>query len=162
MIPSSEGYVLASQEGEHHWFLGALLTLKVTGDQTAGGLTVVEARQPRGHGSALHVHSRDDELFYVLEGEIRLQVGDGMQTLTPGMLGFGPRGVKHSFIVTSDGARQLVMTTPAGFEDLVRSLGDPASEARIPEHATPPDRQTLIATNAARGIEILGPPMTLD
>ena len=149
-------------EGEHHWFLGALLTLKVTGDQTVGGLTVVEARQPRGHGSALHVHSHDDELFYVLDGEIKLQVGDDVRTLTPGMLGFGPRGVKHSFIVTSDEARQLVMTTPAGFEDLVRSLGDPAPEARIPDHAIPPDRETLIAKNAARGIEILGPPMTLD
>ena len=126
------------------------------------GLTVVEARQPRGHGSALHVHSRDDELFYVLEGEIKLQVGDDIQVLKPGMLGFGPRGVRHSFIVTSDEARQLVMTTPAGFEDLVRSLGEPAPEARIPERAVPPDKRTLIATNAARGIEILGPPMTLD
>lgn len=161
-IPSSGAYYLGRGEGEHWWFLGALLTLKVTGEQSGGGFTLVEARQPRGHGSALHVHRNDDELFYVLEGEVRLQVGDEVRTLTAGMMGYGPRGVKHSFIVTSEEARQLVMTTPSGFENLVRSLGEPATEARIPYEQTLPDRETLLEKNIARGVEILGPPMTLE
>lgn len=161
-IPGSGPYYLDRGEGEQWWFLGALLTLKVTGEQSGNGFTLVEARQPRGHGSALHVHRHDDEIFFVLEGEVRLQVGDDERTLTAGMMGYGPRGVKHSFIVTSEEARQLVMTTPSGFENLVRSLGEPAQEARIPFEQTLPDRATLLEKNIERGVEILGPPMTLE
>jgi quercetin dioxygenase-like cupin family protein len=161
-IPQTGGYVLGSTEGEGYWFLGAHLMLKVTGAQSAGGMTVVEARQPRGHGSSLHVHRHDDEVFYVLEGEINLQVGDDVHRLTQGMLGFGPRGVQHNFIVTSEQARLLVMTTPSGFENLVRAAGEPASEVVIPESMAPPNRAVFLAQNAERGIEILGPPMTLD
>jgi quercetin dioxygenase-like cupin family protein len=161
-IPQTGGYVLGSTEGEGYWFLGAHLLLKVTGAQSAGGMTVVETRQPRGHGSSLHVHSHDDEVFYVLDGAINLQVGDDVHRLTQGMLGFGPRGVQHNFIVTSEQARLLVMTTPSGLENLVRAAGEPASEAVIPESMAPPDRAVFLAQNAERGIEILGPPMTLD
>ncbi len=160
-IPETAGYVLGPMDGEGYWFLGAHLMLKVTGAQSAGGLTVVEARQPRGHGSSLHRHQHDDEVFYVLEGEIRLQVGDDVHVVTDGMLGFGPRGVQHSFIVASERARLLVMTTPSGFEDLVRAAGEPAREVRIPASGAPPDRDVFLAQNAERGIEILGPPMTL-
>jgi mannose-6-phosphate isomerase-like protein (cupin superfamily) len=122
----------------------------------------VAARQPRRHGSSLHVHRHDDEVFYVLDGEIKLQVGDDVHRLTQGMLGFGPHGVQHNFIVTSKQARLLVMTTPSGFENLVRAAGEPASEVVIPESMAPPDRAVFLAQNAERGIEILGPPMTLD
>jgi mannose-6-phosphate isomerase-like protein (cupin superfamily) len=112
--------------------------------------------------SSLHVHRHDDEVFYVLDGEIKLQVGDDVHRLTQGMLGFGPHGVQHNFIVTSKQARLLVMTTPSGFENLVRAAGEPASEVVIPESMAPPDRAVFLAQNAERGIEILGPPMTLD
>jgi hypothetical protein len=62
----------------------------------------------------------------------------------------GPRGIQHNFIVVSEQARLLVMTTPSGFENLVRAAGEPASEVRIPGSMAPPDRAVFLAQNDAR------------
>ena len=157
---SGTPYVLGTNEGEELWFLGSHSALKVTGAQTAGGLTVVESWGPRGHGSPLHVHHREDEIFYVLDGELRLEVDDETLTLSTGMMGFGPRDVKHRFSVTSPEARFLIMTTPAGFEDFVREVSPPATERRIPDPVEP-DMAALAAAAAAGHMEIIGPPLDI-
>ena len=72
---------------------------------------------------------------------------------------YGPRDVPHTFTVSSEQARFLLVVEPAGFEDFVRTVGEPAAQLVIPPPATePPDMAALVAAAAEHGIEILGPP----
>ena len=71
-------------QGEDYWFLGALTTIRATGEATGGSVAVIETLAPRGHGSPLHVHTREDEWFYVLEGELLLIENEGETIMRPG------------------------------------------------------------------------------
>jgi len=156
--------VLRADEGEGLWFLGSHVALKVTGADSSGAIAVMESYAPRGHGSPLHVHTREDETFYVVEGELRVEVADDVYVVGSGMTAFGPRNLKHRFTVTSDEARFLLIASPAGIEDMVRAGSEPATEARIPDPASagpPPDPAEFAALAARFGIEILGPPAQL-
>jgi quercetin dioxygenase-like cupin family protein len=146
-------------EGEALWFLGILATVKSSAATTGGAVAVIEHLAPRGAGSPLHVHSREDEWFYVLEGELTLWV-DGETIQAPaGSFVFGPKGIPHTFIVSSDEARFLLVTEPAGFEQFMRAVGEPAQRLEIPPPATePPDVAALTAAAAEFGIAITGPP----
>lgn len=113
-------------EGEALWFLGVLATVKSSAETTGGKVAVIEHLAPRGAGSPLHVHSREDEWFYVIEGELTLWV-DGETIVAPaGSFVFGPKGIPHTFIVSSEQARFLLVTEPAGFEQFLRMVGIPA------------------------------------
>jgi quercetin dioxygenase-like cupin family protein len=146
-------------EGEALWFLGILATVKSSAATTGGAVAVIEHLAPRGTGSPLHVHSREDEWFYVLEGELTLWI-DGETIQAPaGSFVFGPKGIPHTFIISSDEARFLLVTEPAGFEQFMRIVGEPAQRLEIPPPATePPDVAVLTAAAAEFGIEITGPP----
>jgi quercetin dioxygenase-like cupin family protein len=146
-------------EGEALWFLGVLATVKASAETTGGAVAVIEHLAPRGTGSPLHVHSREDEWFYVIEGEVTFWI-DGETIVAPaGSFVFGPKGIPHTFIVSSDEARFLLVTEPAGFESFLRAMGRPAESLTIPPPAAPPsDLAPLIAAAAEYGIEILGPP----
>ena len=146
-------------EGEALWFLGVLATVKSSTETTAGAVAVIEHQAPRGTGSPLHVHSREDEWFYVLEGELTFWVGGEVTVAPAGTFVFGPKGIQHTFIVSSDEARFLLVAEPAGFERFMREVGEPAPRLEIPPPATePPDIAALIAAAAEYGIEIVGPP----
>ena len=75
----TDGYVLHSDEGEAHASFagGGRFVIKATADQTGGKFAAVEFWGPKGFGSPIHVHSDDDEFFIVLEGEVRLRLGNG-------------------------------------------------------------------------------------
>lgn len=150
---------LRSGEGEALWFLGALVTIKASSETTAGRATVTETLAPRGHGSPLHVHRNEDEWFYVIEGELTFWVGGEVVVAAAGAFVYGPRGVPHTFTVSSDEARFLLVTEPGAFSGFLRTLAEPAGDLSLPPPATePPDMQLLAATAAAYGVEILGPP----
>lgn len=146
-------------EGEALWFLGVLATVKSSAESTGGAVAVIEHLAPRGSGSPLHVHSREDEWFYVIEGELTFWVGGETIVAPAGSFVFGPKGIPHTFIVSSEEARFLLVAQPAGFEQFMRAAGQPATALEIPAPAAPPsDLGPLIALAAAHGIEILGPP----
>lgn len=142
-------------EGEHLWFFGGLTTIKAAGSRTM----VTEQLAPRGSGSPLHVHHNEDEWFYVLEGELTIWV-DGETVVAPaGAFVFGPRDVPHTFIVSSDEARFLLVTEPGDFAGFVRALAEPAPGPELPPGPpTPPDIGAVLAAAAEYGLEILGPP----
>jgi glyoxylate utilization-related uncharacterized protein len=95
---------------------------------------------------------RDDEGFYVLEGELTLWVGNDEHVLRPGESVLAPRGVPHALRVGDRDARWLVTSTPTGFEGFVRAVGSTEPQAALP------DPSELARVPAEHGIEILGPP----
>jgi quercetin dioxygenase-like cupin family protein len=146
-------------EGESLWFLGNLATIKSSAETTGGGVAVIEHLSPQGSGSPLHVHSREDEWFYVLEGELTFWVGGEVSVAPAGTFVFGPKGVPHTFVVSSEQARFLLVAEPAGFERFVRAVGEPAARLEIPPAPTePPDFEALAAAAAQYDIRIIGPP----
>jgi len=145
--------------GEALWFLGGLVTIKAGGDETAGRVAVMEYRAPHGVGSPLHVHRREDEWFYVLDGRLTFWVGGRTISAGPGSFVYGPRDVPHTFEVASHEARFLLVAEPGGFERFVRAASDVAATPTLPPApGAPPDLERLTALAAENGIDIIGPP----
>jgi len=150
---------LAPGAGEARWGFGTLATIKAASEATAGRVVVIEPLAPRGAGSPLHVHRSEDEWFYVLEGELTFWVGGRVVEAPAGSFVYGPRDVPHTFMVTSEQARFLLVAAPGGFDAFFRSASEPAARLEIPPAPTePPDIAALTALAATYGIEILGPP----
>jgi quercetin dioxygenase-like cupin family protein len=149
-------------EGEALWWFGLLATIKATKEQTGGRSSVVEILAPGGYGSVLHVHHREDEGFYILEGEMTFYVGDQVIKAQPGSYLFGPRDVPHAFTVDSGPARLLFVFSPAGLEGLIRETGEPAGSLTVPpqpeEEPDEAEMERMAAIGARYGAEILGPP----
>ena len=120
------------------WFLGTLVRPRLTGEQTGGRFALWEGVLPRGAAPPLHRHPQD-ETFYVLAGDVTIWVvepeltndRDWVKTRARaggvGTAAFVPGGTPHTFRVESDTARMLFLSTPAGIEDYVRALAEPAS-----------------------------------
>jgi quercetin dioxygenase-like cupin family protein len=157
--PTLAPIALQEDEGEALWFLGFLVTIKASSETTGGSVAVIEHLAPHGAGSPLHVHRREDEWFYVTQGELTFWVGGQVVVAGPGSFVFGPRDVPHTFVVSSPEARFLLVTEPAGFESFVRALAEPAASRTLPPPpSSPPDFERLAAVAAEYGVEILGPP----
>jgi len=150
---------LQQDEGEALWFLGFLVTIKASSETTDGRVAVMEHLAPRGAGTPLHVHHNEDEWFYITEGELTFWVGGQVMTAAAGSFVYGPRDIPHTFAVTSEQARFLLVTEPAGLERFVRAGSHPARTLTIPAPPSePPDPAQLAALAADYGMEILGPP----
>ena len=115
--PSVNPIALNPGEGEALWFFGALVIVKASSQTTAGRVTVIEHLVPQGAGPPLHVHHREDEWFYVIEGELTFWVGGKIIKAPEGSFVYGPRDIPHTFTVTSSQARSIVVTEPAGVEN---------------------------------------------
>jgi mannose-6-phosphate isomerase-like protein (cupin superfamily) len=149
---------------------GGRYTTKIAPEQTDGRLTQVLVTEPRGAAPPIHIHHDADETWYVIEGNVTIFVGDGQVETGPGDFAFGPRGVPHTFLVRSERAVMLVSFAPAGMEGpagsgvdgFFKELGTPV----VPGVGTPqmimPAAEHFAERAAAYGIEVVGPPPTLD
>jgi len=154
-----DGYVLSKDEGEAHWLLGMLEVVKISGEETGGAYGLLEVTVRAGEGSPWHVHPDEDEWFYVLEGEFTVYVGEKRLSLTSGSFAFGPKGVPHTFIGETNGAKALIGFQPFHFEGFLREVGEPATERVLPPRlAAPPDMERLLPIAERNGMVILGPP----
>jgi quercetin dioxygenase-like cupin family protein len=124
-------YGLGEGEGEARWWLGGLATVKATGKETGGRYTLVEVLEPEGE-QPLHVHHREDEGFWVLEGELTFELGEETIKATPGSFLFGPKDVPHRYTVESGPAKLLFVLSPAGFEEFIYATSEPAKELTLP------------------------------
>ena len=112
--------------------LGDVVTLKITSAESDNAYFLTEiASLPGGGPAFLHTHV-PMETFWILEGEMTFYVGDQTIKAHPGSFLFGPKGVPHAFTVDSGPARLLFVLSPAGFEDLVRDMGEPARALTMP------------------------------
>ena len=140
-------------------FLGEVCAIRLTSEQTGGAVAVIEHLLPRGMATPLHVQAREDELFYVLEGQITVWMGGEQTEATAGDVVWLPRGQAHAFRVDSDRARVLGLSVPGGHERFFRLGGEPATELDLAAVGTiPPDMDRMAAAAAATDVEILGPP----
>lgn len=143
--------------GEARWWFNALAEIKLTAGQTGGALSIVEITEAPGAEAPLHVHERDDETFWILDGDLRLEVGDTAIELSAGDVAFGPRGVPHRYTVGDAGCRMLFILTPGGFEELVRGMSVPARSRTLPPaDGGEPDWDHVAAVAKANGCELLG------
>jgi mannose-6-phosphate isomerase-like protein (cupin superfamily) len=122
-----------------YWFFGMLAEVKASAAVTNGMYTLLEITAPAGLQTPLHVHYREDEGFYVLDGSVTIEVGDQTVELGRGEHAFGPRDIPHRFTVGPDGARMIWVLTPGGFDDFVAEVSAPADTPTVPpESVLPP------------------------
>ena len=152
-----DGYLLTAGDGPQLWFAGTRMNVKAGGAQTGGAFTVIEWSAPAGFGPPLHAHGREDEAFYIIDGQISVECGGKRFTAGPGDFTFLPRGIPHTFLVTRGPVRGLQITAPAGFEEFIAEAGRPAQGPGLPELAEP-DIARLAAAGQRYGHQILGPP----
>jgi mannose-6-phosphate isomerase-like protein (cupin superfamily) len=154
---------LEATSTEQMWFLNTLHTVRVRHDEGEDGISVMETLAPHGDSAPLHVHHTEDELFHLLEGELRMRAGDADVTIAAGETLLAPKGVPHTYRVESrEGARWLVITRRGDFERFVRSQSRPAERSELPTPHGPPTPEQLEALAAAAGnygIELLEPPL---
>jgi mannose-6-phosphate isomerase-like protein (cupin superfamily) len=143
-------------EGRTVAVVGDVYRFLATGDDTNGMYAVWEAIVPPGGGPPPHVHSREEEGFYVLEGEITFHVGDKRLVASAGMFANMPVGTPHSFKnESSKPAKMLISVAPAGLEKMFFESGVPLPEGSTT--ALPPTKEEiekLLAVAPTYGIEI--------
>lgn len=148
---------VARDDGEARWWFGSLAVIKATAADTGGQMTIVEVTEPPGAEAPLHVHHREDEGFWILEGDVTLEVGDTTIEAHAGDYAFGPRAIPHRYTVGPAGCRMLFIVTPGGFEDLVIGMSEPAASRTLPPPSTEePDWARVAAVAKAHGCELLG------
>lgn len=146
-----------ADEGSASWFLGTLVTERVTPEETDGAYSLTEHLLPPTYETPYHLHRSEEEVFYVLEGELTLYTENGTFTANPGETVVLPREQPHGYRVTSDEpVRKLVLLSPAGFEGFFREAGETARTRELPE-AGEPDFEKLEALAPKYDLEILGP-----
>jgi quercetin dioxygenase-like cupin family protein len=157
--PVTGGVISSPDTQTAIWFLGVLSQVRVSGEQTGGAFSVTDNLARRGNASPVHVHDREDETLFVLDGELRLSAGEQEHTAGPGTVAVLPRRRRHAYVVTSATARFLTLHMPGGFEQFAAEVGEPAPALTLPpEPAGPPDLAALARAAAPHGITILGPP----
>jgi quercetin dioxygenase-like cupin family protein len=149
-------------QGDHHFFLNHLATVKVAAGESESGLALVEFLAPRGFGPPLHAHSEEDELMFVLEGNIRVDLGDGHSTtVAAGAAVTLPHGTPHTWQVVSETARFLTINAGRrqgpSFDQFVAALGTPIDPNAMPDPIEI-DPGHVAGVCAAHGIDVLGPP----
>ena len=143
--PTSKGYAVAAGEGERIWIVGDTMTFKSTGESTGGRLLLFENLTVPGGGPPPHIHTREDEFFFVLDGTFEIRIGDELHTLGPGGHAYVPRGTVHNFRNTArdtqphprglHAQRDGGLLPPVGSARDRRRAGAPSERGRDRPHA---------------------------
>ena len=156
MTNPSTPVVRTSAQGRTLGVVGDVYRFLATGEDTGGRYALWEALVPPGGGPPPHVHSREDEGFYVLDGEVTLRAGEEPIVAKAGTFANMPVGTLHSF--KNEGtqtARMLISVAPAGLEQMFFEVGVPLAEGATT--APPPKKEEidkLLAVAPKYGIEI--------
>jgi len=146
------------------WFLDTRMVIRVSCDDGADGVSVLEHQAAYGDSPPLHVHHNEDEIFHVIQGELQFRLGDRDLHATAGDTVLAPKGVPHTYrAVSAKGARWLTITRGEQFERFVSALGRQATHDGLPESSGPPTPEQAAALSAAAeryGIALVGPPLS--
>jgi quercetin dioxygenase-like cupin family protein len=152
--------LLDRDEGQALWFNNDLLTVKATGSETGGAFLLIEELARQGKVTPLHNHPHEAESFAILEGELLLYLDGDERTLGVGAFALVPPGVPHSYIVTSDVARTLILITPGSgaMEAFFRDASEPAGQRALPAERPLDIERIAAAAERTGAVKILGPP----
>jgi quercetin dioxygenase-like cupin family protein len=118
VVRATGGHLLAHM-------LGNQMFLKLTGEDTNNEITITESVYAPGFNIPQHVHTREDEMFLVVDGTFEFVIGSEHFTLGAGDMAFGPRNIPHGFRLVGDKpARMIVQFTPSGLENMFRELNE--------------------------------------
>jgi quercetin dioxygenase-like cupin family protein len=167
---ASRAFWLDEGEGNARWWGGGLATFKARGKETNDFYSIVEILEPQGAKAPLHLHRKEDEAFWVLEGEMTFQVGEQTLKASAGSFVFGPKGVPHSYTVDSGPARLLFLLSPPGFEGFIEAISKPAKARTLPpsesqassdedETTDEGETESFAVLEARYGCEIVGTPV---
>lgn len=135
------------------WYIGHLISILISTKDTMGAFSLIHGYEIRGLEPPPHTHSREDESFYLIDGEIDYSVGGEVINATAGDWIFLPRNIQHSFQVRSEIAEVLIHLSPGGFEDYFIEMSEPAKTMAIPPRPQgPPDVQKIVETATRYGI----------
>src|SRR3954464_9566390 len=152
--------ILRAGEGRAAWVVGDHYTVKASGEDTGEAFALIEVLVPPQSGPPPHVHRREDEAFYVLEGEFEVHIDDQRLIAGPGSWVTLARGSLHHFKnIGSTPARMLILATPAGLDRFFLEAGREVTDTS-PESGgvRPGDPEKLLAAAPKAGIEIKCPP----
>jgi len=134
----------------HGWTVKLLLTSQ----QTGGQFSMIEVVIPAKSDGEFHIHQKEDESMYLLDGELEMTIGDDVFTLKAGESYFAPPNIKHRLRNVSDKpARGVTLTTPGGSDELIVQAGTPFVGGA--KKHTPPSAEELLKMTAARGVTLL-------
>jgi len=160
-IPEKLDTEFASAAGKEALiWLGELAIIHTTGKETDGRYAMIEVYVTKEGEAPWHVHHREDEGFYIINGEITVYMEDKVIKGMPGEFIFAPKDVPHKYTVDTPGhARVLMMFSPAGFEDFVRATSVKATSLIPP----PPeniniDYEQVMKLAEQFGAEFVEPP----
>ncbi len=148
-IPQFQPLLTDASGGHTFTMLGTSMRFIATAASTGGRYAVLEQVTPPGWGPPRHTHSREDEIFYILEGSYELHVGDERRVVSAGASAILPRGIPHGFRnVASTPSRLLCVITPGGFEEYFLAVA---------KCSPPPSPAQLVALARTFGLSLLPP-----
>ena len=144
---------------ESYWTMGYLMTWLAEGKDTDGRFSLVDVVVPKGTEPPPHIHSHEDEAYYILEGEFTFQVGEQTIEAGPGDYVWLPRGIQHAPQLKTPEGRALIVITPAGLEEAFKQVSEPARAPTLPpppEEA--PDVEEILGLFSDYGVEFAPTP----
>jgi quercetin dioxygenase-like cupin family protein len=156
-----KGFKVLSGEGRIHGHIklkgvnSNVLDVKISGKDTDGDLAIFEQTSlSQGKGTPLHVHPSQDEIFNVIEGSYKFQVGEDKYDITVGDSIFLPRQVPHAWTQVSKTGRMTVILQPAGkLEDFFVTMAALDHE---------PTQQEIAKIFADNEMQVVGPPLQIN
>ena len=149
---------IAEGEGKMLWVADELMTFKVSSEDTGGMYALTDSVVPPQGETPPHVHHREDEAFWVLDGELEIFVGEDTFRASAGSFVHLPKGIRHAYKNVGTGpARFLTLIVPAGLEKFFEEVGKPGTDLSSPPPFEEEDIERLLALAPRYGAEILSP-----
>ncbi|MDR3681926.1 MAG: cupin domain-containing protein [Flavipsychrobacter sp.] len=144
-VTQPKAYKASAQTERSRHYLGGYWTFLTTGADTGGAFALIEAHLRKNMEPPRHIHTKEDETYYVLDGEIDFVAGDETHHLKTGDVIFLPKNQPHHFKIQSDTIKLLVHLAPAGLEEMFLELSKPAEVHGMPPAAAGPPPPEFIA-----------------
>ncbi|HYK36726.1 quercetin 2,3-dioxygenase [Alloacidobacterium sp.] len=156
VLDNTASSVLETGQGESFWLLGDFYSIKTSSAQTAGAYSITEIQSFPGNGPPPHIHQREDECLYIVEGAFSIILGDRVFDVADGDFVRISKGTPHTYRnVGAIPGKMLVVLSPGGFERMWAELGQPGSVNQPPKD-DPSSLNRLLALAPGYGLEICG------
>ncbi|QHV96454.1 cupin domain-containing protein [Spirosoma endbachense] len=129
---------------------GGFFRVLISPEQTGGSFSIIDITLPKGAEPPRHLHTREDETFYILDGTIRFEIGDQVIIGEVGQAVFAPRNIEHLFTLQTEQARMLTLITPGDFANYFVEFSQPIEQApttlEAPKGPPPADALALLVS----------------